>query len=326
MCGWAVVAKEGHSIAHHARGLLPVQLPVQRTIKRAELWAFLHALRYVVPPMVFHTDHQGILDGVLRGKRWCCHSQRPCADVWLKIWHILDQHVLGCRTTGIIVAKVKAHVTATMKKNMASHELYHVHGNETADAYAKDGADLDHNFGKQQAIKELTDEVTAAGTMIGAMQAHMQQREEKDKECIVVIKGKRAQPELRVGSDHPCVVRRVRAKTKGKDQWRCTVCRRSTRSKRTVGIMQMQQCPGSARARLKPHESHRIIDTGTFLYCRVCGVYGVDKGFNLRKRCKGKFVDSAVKTGGQLSRLRRGLHPLSGKRLLLRTSGLAVQR
>ena len=33
MCGWAVVAKEGHSIAHYARGLLLVQLPVQRTIE-----------------------------------------------------------------------------------------------------------------------------------------------------------------------------------------------------------------------------------------------------------------------------------------------------
>ena len=63
------------------------------------------------------------------------------------------------------------------------------------------------------------------------------------------------------------------------------------------------------------HASHRIIDTGVYLYCRVCGVYGLDKGHNLRARCKGKFADSATKTGGQLSRLRRGLHPLSGRKL-----------
>ena len=151
--------------------------------------------------------------------------------------------------------------------------------------------------------------------MIGAMQAHMQQREEKDKEDIIVIKGKRAQPELHVGSDDPHAMRRVRVKTKGKDAWRSTRRKARTTSIKAFAAMQLQQCSGSVRARLRPHASHRIIDTGSFLYCRVCGVYGVDKGYSLRQKCKGKFVDSANTTGGQLSRLRRGIHPLTGKRL-----------
>ena len=83
----------------------------------------------------------------------------------------------------------------------------------------------------------------------------------------------------------------------------------------TYAALQLQQCKGSVKARLQPHASHRIIDTGVYLYCRVCGVYGLDKGHNLRAKRKGKFADSATKTGGQLSRLRRGLHLHSGRKL-----------
>jgi len=310
-----VVAKEGHSIAHYARGPLPVQLPVQRTIKRAELWAFLHAMRYVVPPMVFHTDHKGILDGILRGKQWCCHSRRPCADVWRRIWQLLDKHLLGCRTSGIVVCKAKAHATDAMKEHMASHELYHIHGNETADSYAKEGADMDHNFGKQQAIHDLTDKVTAAGTMIARMQVHMQQREEQDKEQVVIPKNKRAQPVLHVGSDDPHVMRRVRAKVKGKDVWRCTRCRLRTRSATTCGKLLLQQCLGTAAARLRAHATHRTIDNGVHVYCRLCGVYGDVRGDGLRRRCRGGLAATATKTGAQRSLLRQGRHPVTGRLL-----------
>jgi len=212
------------------------------------------------------------------------------------------------------VCKVKAHVAKHLKEQMAAHELYHIHGNEVADFYARSGADFDSGFGKHQAMEEWSTQVKAAGIMIGKAQAHLRDSDLQDSENIV-IKGKSAQPMLRVGSASPCDVRRLRANIKGKDQWRCTRCRRSTRSKRVVGTMQMQQCPGSVRARLMPHETHKIIDTGVHLYCRICGVYGVDKGFNLRARCRGAFANSATKTGGQLSRLRRGRHPVSGAKL-----------
>jgi len=36
-CGWAVARKDGHEVVHLAYGPLPINLPVQRTIKRAEL-------------------------------------------------------------------------------------------------------------------------------------------------------------------------------------------------------------------------------------------------------------------------------------------------
>ena len=152
--------------------------------------------------------------------------------------------------------------------------------------------------------------------MIGAMQGHMQQREKKDKEDIVVTKHKRAPPELRVGSDDPHDMRRVRVKTKGKDTWRCARCKVKTTAIKKHAALQLQQCPDSVRARLQPHASHRIVDTGAYVYCRVCGIYGLDKSHSLRARCKGHFADSATKTGGQLSRLRRGLHPHSGRKLL----------
>eukprot|EP00973_Karenia_brevis_P051996 7221829-Karenia_brevis.AAC.1 len=39
-CGWAAVSMNGSEVQQAKWGPLPVELPVQRRIKRAELWAF----------------------------------------------------------------------------------------------------------------------------------------------------------------------------------------------------------------------------------------------------------------------------------------------
>ena len=45
-----------------------MDLPVQRQIKHAELWAVLQALRHAMPPTKIVTDHEAIVRGIAHGK------------------------------------------------------------------------------------------------------------------------------------------------------------------------------------------------------------------------------------------------------------------
>ena len=42
---------------------------VKRTIKRAELTAFLHILKKVIGPIKVHVDNKGIIDGLQKGEK-----------------------------------------------------------------------------------------------------------------------------------------------------------------------------------------------------------------------------------------------------------------
>ena len=142
-------------------GPLPVSLPVQRRIKRAGLWAFLQVLREAMPPLTFYTDHLGILQGLAKGKKWCCSGRRPQADVWRLIWCRLEdlEYDFDNENASIKVQKVKAHVARKARDAMSASELSRVQGNEQADSYAREGADLDANFGRSQAYQQWTEKV-----------------------------------------------------------------------------------------------------------------------------------------------------------------------
>ena len=52
---------------HGMYGTLDAELELQRTIKRAELTAFLCLLRKAIGPTVVHVDNKRIIDGLWRG-------------------------------------------------------------------------------------------------------------------------------------------------------------------------------------------------------------------------------------------------------------------
>ena len=64
-------------------GTLDAELEVQRTIKRAELTAFLCLLRKAIGPTMVHVDSKGIFDGQLRGEMKCSGSRAKDTDMWL---------------------------------------------------------------------------------------------------------------------------------------------------------------------------------------------------------------------------------------------------
>ena len=75
------------------------EMEVQRTTKRAELWACTMALSELVGPSTIRTDRMGILDGLWRGEEGCIGPKEKDADWWIKLLELIEcsQKELGFR-------------------------------------------------------------------------------------------------------------------------------------------------------------------------------------------------------------------------------------
>ena len=100
-------------------GSVGAEIEVQRTIKRAELTAFLCLLKGVIGPIKVHVDNKGIIDGLWRGERECIKPKAGNADLWIKIWEEL--HLWTSKETLVDAEHVKAH--RTEKKRKRCHTL-----------------------------------------------------------------------------------------------------------------------------------------------------------------------------------------------------------
>ena len=113
-CGWSVAQldyDEEFGPLHGMYGSMDAELEVQRTIKRAELTAFL------------------------------CLLKAGDSDLWIKIWEEL--HLLTLKEILVEVEHVKAHRTEKDKKEMSQIEKFVAEGSEKADELANEGALLD---------------------------------------------------------------------------------------------------------------------------------------------------------------------------------------
>ena len=98
-CGWAVVQldyDEEMGPLFGMYGSVEAEFEVQRTIKRAELTAFLCLLKKVIGPITVHVDNKGIIDGLREGqgrvyqatRRLMSWQNRRNYMVWMKrhVW------------------------------------------------------------------------------------------------------------------------------------------------------------------------------------------------------------------------------------------------
>ena len=108
---------------HLLYGAMEAEFEVQRTIKRAELTAFLCLLKIVIGPIKVHLNN--------KGKK----PRAGDADLWIKIWEEL--HGLAERCILVEVEHVKAHRTKKEKTDMSHFEKFVTEGNEKADELAK---------------------------------------------------------------------------------------------------------------------------------------------------------------------------------------------
>ena len=107
---------------HGMYGTLHAELEVQRTIKRAELPAFLCLLRKAVGPTMVHVDNKGIFDALCRGFMKCTGSKAKDADLWILIWEEL--HRVHQNGTLVDVVHVKANRSKKEMKQMSLFERF----------------------------------------------------------------------------------------------------------------------------------------------------------------------------------------------------------
>ena len=164
VCGWAVERldyDEEMEPLHGMYGSVEAEFEVQRTIKRAELTAFLNLLRKACGPIKVHVDNKGIIDG--KGEKECIKPGTGDADLWIKIWE--ESHELVKRGILVEVARVKAHRTMKEKEKMTQFERFVAKGNEKADELVKAGAMMDEGFlaeARAETMKQEREEVYVA--------------------------------------------------------------------------------------------------------------------------------------------------------------------
>ena len=78
---------------HGIYGSMEAEYEVQRTIKRAELTAFLCLLWKVCGPTKVHVDSKGIIDVLRRGEEEGIKPGAGDADLWIKIWEEVHELV-----------------------------------------------------------------------------------------------------------------------------------------------------------------------------------------------------------------------------------------
>ena len=148
---------------HGMYGTLNAELGVQRTIRRAELTAFLCLFRKAIGLTMVHVNNRGIIDGLWRGEMGCSGPGAKDADLWILIWEELH----GVRQEGILVEveHVKAHRSKKEMQHMSHFQRFITEGNAKADECAKEGAMLDGGLGAQVraiTIQQEREEVHAA--------------------------------------------------------------------------------------------------------------------------------------------------------------------
>ena len=135
-------------------GSKEAELEVQRTIKRAELTAFLCLLKKVIGPIKEHVDNKGMGFGEEKGN--ASIPKAGDADLWIKNWEEL--HLLTLKEILVEVEHFKAHRTEKDKKDMSHFVKFVTGGNEKADELAKAGATLDEGFMAQARAKTFQQE------------------------------------------------------------------------------------------------------------------------------------------------------------------------
>ena len=287
--GWAVVQVDeaSHELVCTAHGAMPVTLPVQRRIMRAELWALLQALSLSEPGASFISDCATVLRGIERGEKWCTAGRRPHADVWREIWRLFRG--VGKEAQVDSVVKCKAHLTKAERAKLNDEGRLAAAGNEWADRLAKDGAG-DDSFQAtmcglyKTAVRTCTDIITYIGNFI--VRAKTGDRwpdvtpppqgwQEKDE------RWKRVKPTL----ERPhLLVRSGR-------QWNCDNCGRHASDGPSKFKLARTECVGHPAEVLGDEarpQLHLLVQTGSFVWCCRCGARAAKFAKSLSQPCMGR--------------------------------------
>ena len=294
----------------------------------AELFAALQALRLACPPLEIRTDYKGLVDGVEAGERAMLASATAYVELWAMIWEKLND--IGLGTDGIIITKVKAHVSPS-KFDYGTIARMNAVGNGFADVQARRGAAAHPTSTwverkRQQAAKIIGGIAGWIASLTAALQKGPRDTT-VDKTCgSLDDEGRRRKarvsdaPELILIPSRPPadeysrhrVVKLARlsvgcASAIEKEGWGCEVCGKTSGC---LDRFAKQRCPGTNVIQAKSHSTHDLYGTGTLVICLKCGCYGSSRVYGLEHACAGHPGRTAK---CRLRRVLAGRHPETGE-------------
>ena len=82
------------------------------TAYKAELYGVVRVAENCLPPITVYLDCLSVVETYRRGKAFCCSSQRQAADLWRRLWAVVEE--FGCDGTGAPLMQLrwlKGHAT-----------------------------------------------------------------------------------------------------------------------------------------------------------------------------------------------------------------------
>ena len=295
-------------------GPLPVALPVQRRIARAELFAVLVVLRSCLPPIRLHVDCALILRGIQAGERWCTHSGRPHADVWRMIWARLAD--IGLGQDGASFFKVKAHQSKARIAEASDDDQHLLVANSAADTWAKEGAKVGVNELLEfvdQAVTEAAEQVEGALTHIAGLADALLRGQGSWGDAAPPPK---REPRNRQPlSEVPVAQRHTMVRTVYGAQ--CSRCYRRAYSDEGRTRLETSACAGHVVTRLVLDDlgqfasvhGHRLWCTGPYVWCSRCGCHASQRVQKLTDPCNGGLPAKGNGTWSRRSNLAAGRAP-----------------
>ena len=338
--GWAfvVVDDEGDIIAS-AHGVPP---PWVRTIYGAELWAVHMAAMHALPGSAFRTDCYSLVQVFERGRKAATAADSYYARIWNLIFANLDDD------DAVDLAWMPAHTQAHDVGNLLLSDGQPLtdidqRSNAEADRLAKEAAGdtrvpaaargrIQGAFARAKRLMVWIGHATAAASR-WTLPSGATQRDS--------CPGPRMRQARACGRRSvPAAVQQRPADAGGHwlerraDVWFCVVCRKkSSRWCRiapeactgpaTERWMVAAGCIAATDAHPRGVSAHQLRVSGDVVWCDRCGAYASERGRDLANRCSRRPKNRSAST--RLDALRRGLHPVSGDRLVTESVELPAE-
>ena len=90
--------------------IMPVELELQRTTERAEIWTLLEVIIRLPGPAGIYTNNRGAVQDLNKGEAECTSANYNDADSRVRVWWEINYHIE--QDLKLKVAWVRTHTTA----------------------------------------------------------------------------------------------------------------------------------------------------------------------------------------------------------------------
>jgi hypothetical protein len=264
------------------------------TVPRAELSALIWHLRSALAPATYVGDCKSVIDGILHGVSSRLTGARGLhADLWREAARLLKDH--GC---ALSFDKTKAHRSRQAAEESVDDPAWYWAGNGAADHHAKklchSMADKDKRVTAEKVVMEesvlwLSRIGFAANWCFQHWPAARRQRR--------TLGDQGSWKSQRVGG-HDLVENRP-------GKWRCVSCAAYAEGSAGLQRLRRDSCRGTVASRA--HHSHRLIESGSTIWCCVCAAHARRVPRALKRQCLG--APRSQSYIAVLKRLKHGLSP-----------------